>query len=174
MSRYDKQYYSDPMPNRRKRFSSGIDRQPIRSERSIEQPKLARKITLYEYLANNVPSDCHFVINKFDHYRKARDSKELEYQLKSFVNQFGENGLNELANIHPDKQLLEISNKKYSSVTGDVEPDSTIKKNLNIDLYKPSIPNEEKVLIKENLNISKMLIFGGMILVGLSIIIKNK
>ena len=59
-------------------------------------------------------------------------------------------------------------------MTGDVEPDSTIKKNLNIDLYKPSIPNEEKVLIKENLNISKMLIFGGMILVGLSIIIKNK
>jgi len=171
MRRYNKQYYSSPNPSsNRNRFSNKIDREP-RNEQ-MEEPTLARKITIYEYLANNVPSDCHFLINKFDSYRKARDSKELEYQLKSFVNRFGENGLNELAKIHPDKNLLDIVNSKFSNVSG--EQDSTKNKNVEIDLYKPTIPNEEKVLITENLNISKMLIFGGMILVGLSIIIKNK
>ena len=166
MRRYNKTYYSSPFAN------NLVSPRYVRPEPKSNEPKLARKITIYEYLANNVPSDCHFLINKYDNYRKARDSRELEYQLKSFVNKFGENALNELANIHPDKALLEISNRKYYSANGDNVSEK--EKNVNIDVYKPKIPSEEKVLITENLQISKMLIFGGMILVGLSIIIKNK
>mgnify|MGYP003136757117 CR=1 FL=1 len=166
MRRYNKKYYSSPYAN------NLVSPRSVRPQPKLSEPTLARKITIYEYLANNVPSDCHFLINKYDSYRKARDSKELEYQLKNFVNRFGENGLNELAKIHPDKHLLQISNNKYSNISGESEPEQ--KKNVNIDVYKPTIPKEEKVLITENLQISKMLIFGGMILVGLSIIIKNK
>ena len=165
MRRYKRKYYANPsVDNLISPKKRGLMRE--------EQPKLARKITIYEYLANNVPSDCHFLINKYDNYRKARDSKELEYQLKNFVNKFGENGLNELANIHPDKYLLNVSNpSNFSNVDGETEVKD---KNLNLQLYKPEIPKEEKKFITENLQISKMLIFGGMILVGLSIIIKNK
>ena len=125
------------------------------------------KITLYEYLASSVPSDAHFVINKYGNYRRARDKRELEYQLKNFVKQFGENGLNALAEIHPDKQLLQMNcescktkqetkvNKKFSNASG-TEADVKAK-----ELRADQIKN------------SQILIFGGMILMAFAIMIKK-
>jgi hypothetical protein len=66
------------------------------------------KITIYDYVASVSPAEAHFLINKFGSYRKARDERELAYQLKTFVREFGENGLRELAKIHPDRELIEI------------------------------------------------------------------
>ena len=73
MQRYNKKYYSSPFAN------NLVSPRRVRPEpkRQQQEPTLARKITIYEYLANNVPSDCHFLINKYDSYRKARDSKHI-------------------------------------------------------------------------------------------------
>ena len=66
------------------------------------------KITIYDYIAEKVPANAHFLINKFGKYRRARNSRELAYQLKDFVRTFGEKGLRELCKIHPDKKLIEL------------------------------------------------------------------
>lgn len=126
------------------------------------------KITLYEYLATNVPSDAHFVINKYGNYRKARDRRELEYQLKNFVKTFGENGLNALAEIHPDKQLLELN--CGSCANHRVEKQEK-QKFSNVD----GKGAEEKAnkLRTQQINNSQVLIFGGMILMAFAIMIKK-
>ena len=67
-----------------------------------------KKITIYDYIADKVPANAHFLINKYGKYRRARNSKELAYQLKDFVRTFGETGLRELCKIHPDKKLVEL------------------------------------------------------------------
>ena len=66
-------------------------------------------MTMYKYLSEKVPSDCHYVLNKFSTYRKARNSKELENQIKHFVRNGGANALQSIAEIHPDRELLEGS-----------------------------------------------------------------
>ena len=73
------------------------------------------KITIYDYIAQRKPADAHFVINKFGRYRRARNSKELAYQLKDFVRNFGEKGLRELSKIHPDKELVSLECVKCKS-----------------------------------------------------------
>ena len=69
---------------------------------------MSKKITVYKYLATNVPADVHFVLNRFSSYRKARNTEELEYQIKDFVKTYGENGLKALSEIHPDRELISV------------------------------------------------------------------
>ena len=131
------------------------------------------KITIYDYIASNVPSDAHFLINKFGKYRRARDKRELAYQLKDFVRTFGVNGLNELAKIHPDKKLL----------NSHCESCNTNKKLLAEEKYK--LDNVERYLRFSNAdgkgqketkgeeNTNKMLIMSGFILMGIALIVKK-
>tara|TARA_Y100000389_G_scaffold204835_1_gene260034 strand:+ start:4598 stop:5011 length:414 start_codon:yes stop_codon:yes gene_type:complete len=133
------------------------------------------KITLYEYLASSVPSDAHFVINKYGNYRRARDKRELEYQLKNFVKQFGENGLNALADIHPDKQLLQINCNGCSA-----KKDENIKSNFvnasGNETQKQTQTQKDakaKELRTDQIKNSQILIFGGMILMAFAIMIKK-
>ena len=123
------------------------------------------KITLYEYLASSVPSDAHFVINKYGNYRRARDKRELEYQLKNFVKQFGENGLNALAEIHPDKQLIQMNCENCKT-----------KKEIKVDSKFANASGTEtdlkaKELRADQIKNSQILIFGGMILMAFAIMI---
>ena len=130
------------------------------------------KITIYDYIASRVPSDAHFLINKYGKYRRARDQRELAYQLKDFVRTFGENGLNELAKIHPDKNLI----------NSHCESCETNKKLLAEEKYK--MENTERFLRFSNAdgggnkaprdNSNKMLITSGFILMGIALIMNAK
>ncbi len=131
-----------------------------------------QKITLFEYLAVNVPSDSHILINKFDYYRRAKNPVELAEQLKHFTRTFGEKGLNLLAEIHPDRKLIENINKSNFSNADGVEKEDVTK--VNIPIYSPKVDENENKIIKQDIELSKLIIIGGIILVGVSIIMKNK
>ena len=129
------------------------------------------KITLYEYLASSVPSDAHFVINKYGNYRRARDKRELEYQLKNFVKQFGENGLNALAEIHPDKQLLQMNCEGCKTKQA---PKGTNKfANASGTQTQVETDAKAKELRADQIKNSQILIFVGMILMAFAIMIKK-
>lgn len=133
-----------------------------------------KNITLYEYIATNVPSDAHFTINKFDNYRMARSPKELEYQLKNFVKKFGENGLNALAEIHPDKNLLEVncaSCKSSSSFSGN-DQELTSPQSRFVNANGSDVLVDDK-LRKSQITLSQALIFSGMALIGVAIIMRR-
>jgi len=136
------------------------------------------KISFYEYIATNVPSDAHFVINKYSSYRRARSPKELEYQLKNFVKNHGEKGLNALAEIHPDRKLLEnnmgnISDSNFSNFNSKGAED-----------YENGLPNRfvnangqtqtaTDILRADTIRQSQILIFGGMLLVAVALIVRK-
>jgi len=124
-----------------------------------------KQITIYEYIATNVPSDAHFVINKYGggNYTRAKSVKELESQLKDFVKKNGKQGLLALAEIHPDKELISLVDTKS---------------NFNDSEKLPQFANAtgDSVITngdKEQLTYSKMLILGGFLLLGIALITKK-
>jgi len=135
-----------------------------------------KKISFYEYIATNVPSDAHFVINKFGSYRKARNPQELEGQLKNFVKVYGQNGLDALAEIHPDKKLLELNcenckDKNFSNFNS-----------KDADNHANGLPtrfvnaNGESAIDKlrtDQIKMSQLMIFGGMTLVAVAILLRK-
>tara|TARA_R110002020_G_scaffold65554_1_gene173100 strand:+ start:11290 stop:11823 length:534 start_codon:yes stop_codon:yes gene_type:complete len=143
------------------------------------------KITIYSYLASRVPSDAHYVINKYGKYRRARNARELEYQLKDFVKTFGDNGLKELANIHPDRHLLELhcakcsnADKKNNDMSSLLEAQSKMMLNASGNnngapspTPAPTADNTDKIVGKIN---SNMLITGGFVIMAVALLIKYK
>jgi hypothetical protein len=139
-----------------------------------KEPRMSKrsKITLYDYLASRVPADAHFTINKYGKYRRARNERELSYQLRDFVRTFGEKGLIELAQIHPDKKLLDIHldncncekcfEKRSKEMMSNFAGQNMFNANGN-----PPAP------AKENDSSSKILILGGFVLMGLALIMKK-
>ena len=154
-------------------------RRPKRKEKTMREPR--NKITIYSYLANRVPSDAHYVINKYGKYRRARNERELEYQLKDFVKTFGDNGLKELANIHPDRHLLELhcakcsnTDKKNNDMSSLLEAQSKMMLNAsgnNNPTTPPAVDNTDKIVGKVNNN---MLITGGFVIMAVALLIKYK
>ena len=123
-------------------------------------------------MAYNVPADAHFTINKFSNYRKARSPKELEYQLKNFVKTFGENGLNALAEIHPDKNLLQINCsacKENKNLSANNQLNNTPNQYMNMT----GSDIQESRLRQQQITMSQYLIFGGMALLGVAIILRK-
>ena len=64
-------------------------------------------ITIYEYLACNVPTKCENVLARFD-VPPSSTVEELTENLKAYVRVHGQDGLEDLADIHPDKDLIEL------------------------------------------------------------------
>tara|TARA_R110002012_G_scaffold185670_1_gene352234 strand:+ start:1065 stop:1484 length:420 start_codon:yes stop_codon:yes gene_type:complete len=62
-------------------------------------------ITLYDYLAYNVPSDCNYVLSRYD-YPESQNEEELVLNLKDFVRNYSYEALDALAEIHPDYDLI--------------------------------------------------------------------
>ena len=97
----------------------------------------------------------------------------MEYQLKNFVKQYGENGLNALAEIHPDKKLMELNCSTCKDKSF----------NYNGKEHLQEIPQRfdnatgsggsEDVKRYEQITLSQALIFGGMALIGVAIIMKK-
>ena len=65
------------------------------------------EITLYEYLACNVPTECQNILNRYD-VPPSSTVEELTENLKAYVRVQGEEGLQDLAEIHPDKELMDL------------------------------------------------------------------
>ena len=63
------------------------------------------EITLYDYLAYNVPDDCQDILARYD-IPEAQSFEELTDNVKGFVRAYGKEALEELAAIHPDKELI--------------------------------------------------------------------
>jgi hypothetical protein len=62
-------------------------------------------ITLYDYLAYNVPSDCNYLLSRYD-YPTSQNEEELVTNLKDFVRNYNYEALDALAEIHPDYELI--------------------------------------------------------------------
>jgi hypothetical protein len=97
-------------------------------------------ITLYDYLAYNVPSDCNYVLSRYD-YPESVNEEQLVENLKDFVRNYNYEALDALAEIHPDydliSELVEISTpyegkkeSEYLNATGTIERIGNIEKTM--------------------------------------------
>jgi hypothetical protein len=122
-----------------------------------------KKITIYEYFAHNCPADSYNVISKDGDYRRPQSTEELEGQLKDYVNKNGEKGLLALAKVHPDSELVKMVCDCQTKKT------ETKEKFSNANGGNSNIPDAQA----EQINLAKMMIFGGFILVGIALIMKK-
>ncbi len=138
----------------------------------------AKKITMYRYLAERVPADVHFVLNKYDNYRKANSTDELEEQIKHFVRTYGENAIKSLSEIHPDKELIESNcSVCHSEAKKDESLNKKFSEFFNAD-GKTDAKNEDENSFANSQLVRRItlntMIVGGFILMGIALIIKNK
>lgn len=64
-------------------------------------------MNLYDYLSAQVPNDCYMVMqNRVGNIPKPRNSRQMAMMLRKYVQTFGKDGLQDLASIHPDQELL--------------------------------------------------------------------
>jgi len=137
---------------------------------------MAQKTTMYKYLSEKVPSDVHFVLNKFSTYKKARNSQELEEQIKHFVRKFGANGLQSLAEIHPDRELIEISCsscKVKESKILELETSTELKQSILNDknmYYNANGNQDDRIVNKMTIN---SIVVGGFVLMGIALMLKK-
>jgi|TARA_Y100000385_G_C12930221_1_gene566428 hypothetical protein len=138
----------------------------------------SEKITMFAYLSERVPTDVHFVLNKFGKYRKARDSRELEEQIKHFVRNYGENGLKSLAEIHPDRELIEttcknceIKDKEMSNFSLNKGMQDTFLSQQTA-FYNAIGENGKEERIVQKMAINGVLI-GGFVLMGVALMLKK-
>jgi len=122
-----------------------------------------KPITIYEYYAYTCPQEAYDLLSKDGGgYQRPQSPDELESQLKDYVNKNGEKGLKALAEIHPDKDLIksvcECSKNKVEK-----------KENFSNANGNTNIPDSQA----EQVNLAKMMIFGGFILVGIALIMKK-
>ena len=116
-------------------------------------------------------------MNKYDSYRKARNTEELESQIKHFVRTFGDKGLNSLAEIHPDRELIQgtctscaIKEKEINNLSINRDIHSNFMGQQQNAYYNAVGETEKKVINKMTLN---SIIIGGFLLMGIALIIKK-
>lgn len=63
------------------------------------------QITMYDYLANSVPAKCQNILDRYD-IPASQTADELTENIKAYVRVYGQEALEELADIHPDKELI--------------------------------------------------------------------
>ena len=99
------------------------------------------EVTLYEYLAFNVPEDCQDVLSRYD-VPLAQSVEELTVNLKQYVRVYGQDALEELADIHPDKDLIMEMAQMATPFEGKKETDY-----LNASGANDRLNNIEKTLM---------------------------
>lgn len=149
---------------------------------------MSGRITMYGYLAERVPSDVHFVLNKYGKYRKSRNAEELTHQIKDFVRTNGENGLRALAEIHPDRSLIEMDcdscktkDKEIDTLVAekkDIYSNFTMNSPMNNPMYYNAIgggqdksSNDDRLINKMSIN---AIIVGGFVLMGVALMLKTQ
>ena len=121
-----------------------------------------KPITIYEYYAYSCPQESFDLLSKEGGYSRPQTPDELESQLKDYVNKNGEKGLKALAEIHPDKDLIKSVCECSKNKVEKKENFSNASGNTNIQDSQA-----------EQINLAKMMIFGGFILVGIALIMKK-
>jgi hypothetical protein len=99
-------------------------------------------ITLYDYLAYNVPNECQDLLSRYD-IPMAQNEEELTSNLKQFVRVYREDALEQLGEIHPDKDLImqmaDLSTayegkntdvNEYLNASGTIDRISTLEHNM--------------------------------------------
>lgn len=141
----------------------------------MRKNKKNRSLTIYEYIARRVPADAHFTINKFGKYRRARNTRELEGQLKNFVRTFGDNGLKEIAKIHPDRSLVEIEcrncKEHKDNFNSPPPPPPPPPKPETKIIYRNLLGDERDI---QRQNTTQLIVFGGFLLMAVALIYKKK
>jgi len=128
------------------------------------------KISLFDYLASNVPSKVFNVINRNNDYRMPNSQQELTAQIKDFVKKNGESGIKDLSSIHPDKDLIN-SNCDCKKVDTTSKVDSNTMVLQKQDNYSDFSGKEFVEKIKAvNTN---MIILGAFVLLGVAYIVKS-
>jgi hypothetical protein len=65
------------------------------------------EVTFYDYLATKVPNDCYAILcMDGKDVPRPRDAKHLAQMLKQYIRLYGKEGLDKLAQVHPDKELI--------------------------------------------------------------------
>jgi hypothetical protein len=132
-------------------------------------------ITLYDYLAYNVPSDCNYLLSRFN-YPASENEEELVTNLKDFVRNYNYEALDALAEIHPDFDLIaDVADaaadatpyegekeSEYLNAAGTIDRIGNIEKTMMTASMDKSAPitSTEGVLNKIDL----LLMIGGAIL----------
>ena len=76
---------------------------------------MGKEISFYDYIASNNPQGVEKVVSKFGEYPQTRSKYELSLFLKDIVRKNGETALKSIAEIHPDKELIESVSIKTES-----------------------------------------------------------
>jgi hypothetical protein len=64
-------------------------------------------MNLYDYLSAQVPNDCYIIMQKrVGNVPKPRNSRQMAMMLRKYVQTFGKDALQDLASIHPDRELI--------------------------------------------------------------------
>lgn len=137
-----------------------------------------RKITIYDYIASSVPADAVALVSS-NGYPKPRNHHDLVAELKDYVKQNGESALMEIGKIHPDRELIgqcieeeegdnSSESKNNSNSSNSSTSDSKSFLNATGDATNISQATQETI------NLSKVMIFGSFILIGLALVLKNK
>lgn len=147
-------------------FGSSADFKSVKTNEGVGEydpfliKKKMQKVTIYDYLASNVPADAFELISEGTNSPKPRNSRELSARIKKYVTKNGETALLRLAEIHPDRELIEAI-----SITKEEEPKKDSFSNLSGNVNTTD---------KEYVNNTKLLMVGGFILIGLAIIMTKK
>jgi hypothetical protein len=134
-----------------------------------------KKITIYDYIASSVPADAVALVSS-NGYPKPRNHHDLVAELKDYVKQNGESALMEIGKIHPDKELI---GQCIEEEEGDNSSESNDKSNSSSSESKSFLNATGDVTnisqaTQETINLSKVMIFGSFILIGLALVLKNK
>lgn len=88
-----------------------------------------KKITICDYLARAVPQECFEVLeNSAYDFPRPKNTAELAESLKKFISLERESGLKQLAEIHPDKKLLQSLDREVRE--NDYEYQPNMEKNM--------------------------------------------
>ena len=65
------------------------------------------EVTFYDYLATKVPNDCYAILcMDGKDVPRPQNAKQLASMLKQYIRLYGKEGLDKLAQVHPDRELI--------------------------------------------------------------------
>lgn len=126
-------------------------------------------ISLYEYLAYNVPEECQMILQRND-IPPAANMEELVEGLKMYVREFKYDALDELAEIHPDRDLIEQlaemsrpykgeKESEFLNAAGSIQLDT---QNNRLNNIEQSLLNKNTDNVENNSVLSKMDVLFGL------------
>lgn len=69
-------------------------------------PRIAKAVTLYDYIASCNPEKTYELISQYGTYPKPQTPEELAAYVKDYVRKNGQEAIKQIALIHPDRELI--------------------------------------------------------------------